>query len=122
MDTFAETNLNSSAVAPGYAAQKAEESKRRKYSALEARFRLEPIAVETTGVYGVPTSSVISKSGRRIKEITGESRKTFWMQQRMGLAIQRGNAFSILTAAARKRGATQAKAYDHEALPHPCSL
>ena len=54
VDTFAETNLDSSAVAPGYAARKTEESKRRKYSALEARFRFEPItAVETTGVYGV---------------------------------------------------------------------
>ena len=37
VDTFAETNLNSSVVAPGYAALKAEKSKQRKYSALEAR-------------------------------------------------------------------------------------
>ena len=129
VDTFAETNLNSSAVAPGYAARKAEESKRRKYSELEARFRFEPKAVETTGVYGVTTASVISELGRRITEVTGEPRETFWLQQRMGLAIQRGNAFSILTAAARERGATQATACSHgpiyarhEARPHLCSL
>ena len=122
MDTFVETNLNSSVVSPGYATRKAEESKRRKYSALEARFRFEPIAVETTGVYSVTTTSVISELGRRITEVTGEPRKTFWLRQKMGLAIQRGNAFSILTAAARERGAIQATTYDHEALPHLCSL
>ena len=59
VDTFAETSLNSSAVAPGYAARKAEESKLWKCSAMEARFRFEPIAVDTTGVYGVTTASVI---------------------------------------------------------------
>ena len=53
VDTFAEISLNSSAVAPGYAARKAEESKRRKYSELEARFIFEPIAVETAGLYMV---------------------------------------------------------------------
>ena len=77
MDTFAETNLNSSAVAPGYAARKAEESKQRKYSALEARFRFRPIADETTGVYSVTMASVISELGRRITEVTGEPVETF---------------------------------------------
>ena len=91
-----------------------EESKRRKYSALEAWFRFEPIAVETTGVYGVTTASVISELGCRITEVTGVARETFWLQQRIELAIQRGNAFSILTAAARARAvATQATANDH---------
>ena len=94
-----EINLNSSAVVPGYAARKAEESKWRKYSALEARFSFEPIAVETTGVYGVTTVSVISELGRRITEVTSEPRETFWLQQRIGLVIQMGNAFCILTAA-----------------------
>ena len=41
-----------------------------------------------------------------ITEVTGELRETFRLQQRIGLAIQRGNAFSILTDAARERGAT----------------
>ena len=82
----------------------------------------EPIAVDTTGVYGVTTASVISELGRRITEVTSEPIKMFWLQQMIGLAIQRENAFSILTAAARERGATQATAYDHETRPHLCSL
>ena len=58
------------------------------------------------------TASVISELGRRITEVTGEPMETFWLQQRIGLAIQRGNDF-----AARERGATQATEYDHEHGP-----
>jgi len=98
VDTYAETNVNSSAVAPGNAALKAEEAKRRKYAVLGTRFRFEPIAVETAGVFGRSTASVISELGRLITGVTGEPRETFWLEQRIGLAIQRGNAFSILAA------------------------
>jgi len=66
VDTYAECNLNNSAVAPGSAARGAEDAKRRKYAALGARFIFEPIAVETTGVYGSTTAPVIAEIGRRI--------------------------------------------------------
>ena len=48
VDTYAETNLNGSAVDPGKAASGAEEVKRRKYSSLADRYRFEPIAEETS--------------------------------------------------------------------------
>ena len=99
VDTYAETNLNRSAVSSGSAARGAEEAKRRKYSVLGDRYRFEPIAVETAGVYGSTTASVIAEIGRRISGATGEPRETFWLEQRIGLAIQRGNASSILAAA-----------------------
>ena len=101
MDTFAETNLLSSADYPGKSALEAEKAKRRKYSALTNRYRFEPIAVETGGVYGSTTGAVIAEMGRRVTEVTGEPRKTFWLEQRIGLAIQRGNAHSILVVAVR---------------------
>ena len=99
VDTFAETNLNGSALASGGAACRAEESKRRKYAALADRFRFEPIAVETSGVFGTSTASVVTELGRRITGVTGEPRETLWLKQRIGLAVQRGNAFSISAAA-----------------------
>lgn len=99
VDSFAETNLIRSAMEPGSAASRAEDTKRRKYSELGARFRFEPIAVETTGVFGKTTASVVTEIGRRITGATGEPRETLWLEQRIGLAIQRGNAFSILSAA-----------------------
>ena len=99
VDTYAETNVIGSAVAPGTASRLAEEAKRRKYASLSVRFQFEPIAVETAGVYGGTTANIITDIGRRITGATGEPRETYWLEQRIGLAIQRGNAFSILTAA-----------------------
>ena len=98
VDTYAESHVNDSAVSAGSAAKKAEENKRQKYAALAARFRFEPVAVETAGTFGSSTSEFISGVGRRITEVSGDRRETFWLEQRIGLAIQRGNAFSILAS------------------------
>ena len=76
--------------------------KRRKYGALGARFMFEPVAVETAGVYRESTAALIFEIDRRITEATGESRETFWLEQRFGLALQRGNALSILITVREK--------------------
>ena len=99
VDTFAETHLNDSAVDAGAAAGAAEYRKRQKYSALGNDYIFEPIAIETTGVYGSTTSLIMRSIGRRLVETTNDPRESAWFQQRMALAIQRGNAFSILSAA-----------------------
>ena len=97
-DTFAVTHVNGSAVLAGSAAGAAEVTKRRKYASLAARYRFEPVAVETAGTYGSSTGPFIAELGRRITEVTGDQRETYWLEQRIGLAVQRGNALSILTA------------------------
>lgn len=102
IDTYAESVVVNSAMSAGFAARGAEERKRRKYATLGTRFRFEPVAVETTGVYGESTGVLISEIGRRISEATGEHRETLWLQQRLGLAVQRGNAYSILAAVRAK--------------------
>jgi hypothetical protein len=98
VDTFADSHVNNSAMSAGCAANTAEESKRRKYTSLAARFQFEPVAVETTGTYGKTTGTLISKIGRRISDGSGDPREKFWLEQRIGLAVQRGNAVSILTS------------------------
>ena len=102
VDTFAESHLNSSAVEAGFAAGEAETRKRRKYAGLGAAYIFEPIAIETTGVYGNTTGEIVKEIGRHIYQTTGDSRETAWFRQRLALAVQRGNAFSIL-AAGRER-------------------
>ena len=97
-DTYAYANIFSSAVLVEHAAQEAEERKRRKYGALGVHFRCEPVAVETTGVYGESVAALISQICRRITEATGESTETLWLEQRFGLAVLRGNTLSLLTA------------------------
>ena len=97
-ETYAMSHLNSSAVGAGVAAGEAEVRKRRKYAAIGEAYDFEPIAVETTGVYGESTASIIRTIGRRLVDATGEHRESSWFQQNLALSVQRGNAFSILSA------------------------
>ena len=82
----------------GIAANSAEERKRRKYSALAEARQFEPIAVATMGVYGESTGVIIKAIGRRLFEATGEPREANWFRQNLGIAVQRGNEFSFLSA------------------------
>ena len=51
-DTFAATNIAHTALQPAHAANAAEASKVQKYQNLTDRYLFQPIAVETTGVFG----------------------------------------------------------------------
>ena len=53
-------------------------------------------------MYGESIAALISEIGRRIIGATGERRETLWLEKRFGLAVQRGNALSILTAVRKK--------------------
>ena len=59
-------------------------------------YRFEPIAVETTGVFGDSSSRFISELGKRITNCTHDKRETHWLRQRLSIAVVRGNAASIL--------------------------
>ena len=96
--TFAGVHLNRSAMEAGTAANSAEERKRRKYAALAEAHQFEPIAVETMGVHGECTGATLRAIGRRLVEVTEEPREVNWFRQNLAIAIQRGNAFSILSA------------------------
>ena len=98
VDTFAGVHLNRSAMEAGIAANSVEKRKRRKYAALAEAHQFEPIAVETLGVYGESNGVIIRAIGRRLVEATGEPREANWFRQNLAIAIQRGNAFSILSA------------------------
>ena len=88
----------------GSAAAKAEISKRAKYPDLVRRFRFEPVAIETSGVYGPTTKIIVQEIGRKISQISGDKRETMWLKQRLSIAIQRGNALSILSLANHMTG------------------
>ena len=48
------------------------------------------------GEEGWPGWALVKELGRRIGIVKQEPRSTDWLRQRISLAIQRGNAFSIL--------------------------
>ena len=55
-----------------------------------------PIAVETFGAWGPEGAKLISSIGEKIKTLTGEKRSTFFLFQSISMAVQCGNAASIL--------------------------
>ena len=71
----------------GIAANSAEERMRRKYAAPTEAHQLEPIAVETMGVYGESTGVIIRAIGRLV-EATGEPREANWFRQNLAIAVQ----------------------------------
>ena len=91
LGTYTTTHLIDSALSSGSTAKEAEIRKRRKYAALGIRYRFEPIAVETAGSYGGTTGALLAEIGCRISDVTDDVRETFWLEQRFGLAVQRGN-------------------------------
>jgi len=55
-----------------------------------------PVAVETFGVHGPEAQSLIVELGRRATWISGETRSTVFLRTRLNIAMQRGNAASVL--------------------------
>ena len=98
VNTFSESAVNDSAIRAGHAASKAENAKRTKYPDLVRNYRFEPVAIETSGVFGSSTSNIVNEIGRRISEKTGEKRELLWLKQRLNIAVQRGNAVSIMSS------------------------
>ena len=92
------------AIRAGHAASKAENAKRNKYPDLVRNYRFEPVAIETSGVFGSSASNIVNEIGRRISEKTGEKRELLWLKQRLNIAIQRGNAVSIISSAKHMTG------------------
>ena len=98
MNTYGESVINETAIEAGKAASKAENAKRSKYPDLVNRYRFEPIAIETSGVFGPTTRQIIQEIGKSISEKTGDKRETLWLKQRLNIAIQKGNALSIISS------------------------
>ena len=72
--------------------------KRLEYERLSDAYIFEPVAIETTGVYGPSTTVILKLIGRRLVELTGEPRESVWLKQRLALTVPRGNASNILSA------------------------
>ena len=60
--------------------------------------------METAGVFGETREGLLKKIGRRTLGVTGDCRETYWLEQRIGLAVQRCNALSILPAVRDRHG------------------
>ena len=73
-----------------------EEAKRGKYSSLSRDYEFLPVCVETLGVFGPSAAKFFQDVGSRIIAKTGEKRASAFLRQSVGMAIQRGNALSVM--------------------------
>jgi hypothetical protein len=96
VDTLAACYVPVTSKTAGAAAAAAETKKHRRYHGISNNYTFCPIAVETLGPFGDEAMTFLKELGKRLIESTGEPRSTSFLFQRISIAVQRGNAASIL--------------------------
>ena len=96
VDTLANSHIKETSKFPGAVAKKAEKAKCSKYEELKQNYHMIPIAIETCGAWGTEGSGFIKYIGKKIQQLTGNKRATFFLFQSISMAVVRGNAASIL--------------------------
>ena len=93
-DTFAPSYISSATSQAGAVAALAEERKRSKYLLLN--HLVVPVAIEMSGVIGPLSMAFLRELGQRLRHLTGEGSSTAYLLQKLSIAVQRGNAASVL--------------------------
>ena len=97
VDTLAASYINKTKIKAGSAAEKAALKKHNLYKAVKERnYMLIPFAVETLGPWGKEALQFTDELGKMLIAITGEVRAKEFFKKNISLAIQRGNAASIM--------------------------
>ena len=82
--------------AVGSVAAKAESLKEEKYSDLSHTHEFTPVAVESSGVFRPQSLTFMKELERRLRYQTGEEKAGTYLIQRLSIAVQWGNAISIM--------------------------
>ena len=81
-------------------------------------YHFTPIAIETYGAWGTESHKIIKEIGQNLMETTGEKKSTFYLTQRISIALQRGNAACILGTVPPTEGLEAIFDFiDHEGKP-----
>ena len=97
-DTLAPSHIASSSKEVSKIAENKENFKLSKYSKLQESYLVVPVCVETLGSYGPNGIKFIVELGKKIKEETREPKSLSYLRQAISIAVQRGNAGSIMGA------------------------
>ena len=80
----------------GAVAEMAENRKSAHYTRLQSTHLFVPVSAETSGVFGEESLHFLRELARRVRDRTGESDAFQHLLQRLSVAIQRGNAISMV--------------------------
>ena len=95
-DTLAQSYRANATSGAGAVAAMAEGRKMVKYDSLASSYNVVPVAIESLGAIGPLSKAFLKDLGGRIQQQTGEARAHEYLLQRLAVAVQRGNAISIL--------------------------
>lgn len=98
-DTYALSYRGQATSGAGEVAARAEDRKQAKYTHLAPSQSFTPVAIETSGVIGPRSLAFLRELGTRIRQYTGEARAHSFLLQRLSVAIQCGNAASVVGSA-----------------------
>ena len=103
INTISDSYLLETAKEAGKAAEAAEKRKISKYDKLLNNYHFIPIAVETLGAWGQEGLKFIKEIGEKIIQKTNDKNATNYIIQAISLAVQRGNAASIMGTLGHQR-------------------
>ena len=116
-DTLCQSYVNQSARGAGIAADAREIKKISKYTNLAEDYWFVPIGVETFGSWGTEGHKLIKEIGRKVMEVTGEKRSTYYIFQGISMAIQRCNASCVLGTVPHSEGLDEI--FEFETMEEP---
>ena len=95
-DTYAVSHVVLATRGPGAVATSAEVKKSNKYEEPDRTHHVAPLAIETSGVFGPGTQEFVTELGRWLIRVLGDPLARSHMIQPISVAVQRGNAASVL--------------------------
>ena len=95
-DTFAPSYRYQATSRAGVVADLAEEKKTVKYTSLGAGYSFTPVTIESLGAMGKKSLAFVKELGHRVRQCSGEVKARAYLLQRLSVAVQRGNAVSVL--------------------------
>ena len=95
-DTFALSHLAQGVTEARAVAGQAEMRKRSKYEIIARTHHFVPVVVETSGAFGTEALDLFAEITRRVRTVTQEVRARAFLLQQVSVALQRGNAASVM--------------------------
>ena len=121
-NTLVTTYVPMTSVEAGRLADRHEEMKLKRYEDLASSHIVMPVAIETLGSWGQMGLSFIKELGLRVTAVTKENRATSFLFQVLSLAVQRGNATSVMNTVPNIREFEELFLLDGSTYPSSSSL
>jgi len=93
--TLSDSYSHTRDIVPGHAAELASTRKMDKYASLAGNYIVQPVAFETFGPINSSGLQFLAELGRRISSVSGDSRETSFLFQRLSVCVQRFNAVAF---------------------------